>query len=74
MTRVLSPVLPDTKPATQLSGLESRQPLEAPKQDTREYVADMLRELSSIAAWAGLQRARTFIDAALYELESDREN
>ena len=74
MTRVLSPILPDTKTVAQLSGLENQQALDVPKQETRDYVADMLRELSSIAAWAGLQRARTLIDAAIYEIEADRES
>ena len=40
-----------------------------PKQDTREYLADMLRELSVIATWADLERVRTLIDAALHEIE-----
>lgn len=40
-----------------------------PKQDTREYLADMLRELSVIATWADLDRVRALIDAALHEIE-----
>jgi len=44
------------------------------KQDTREYLADMLRELSSIAAWADLNRAQYYIDAALHEVEAKEDN
>ncbi len=68
MTSVLSPVLSESSPHTQTSGLVSEaQPLE--KQDTKEYLADMLRELSAIAAWADLPRARMHIEAALGEIE-----
>jgi hypothetical protein len=34
----------------------------------------MLKELSVIAAWAELDRARTLIDAALYEIEAKKDN
>jgi hypothetical protein len=34
----------------------------------------MLREMSNIAAWAELHRARTFIDAALYEIETGNDD
>jgi len=44
------------------------------KQDTREYLADMLRELSAIAAWADLNRAQYYIDAALHEVEAKEDN
>jgi hypothetical protein len=74
MTRVLSPVLPDNKPHTQAPGLDERDFPTVPKQDTREYLADMLREMSNIAAWAELHRARTFIDAALYEIETGNDD
>ena len=42
------------------------------KQDTREYLADMLKELSAIAAWAELDHARQCIDAALQEVEAQQ--
>ena len=69
MTSVLSPVLSENSPHAQTSGLglSDAQPLE--KQDTKEYLADMLRELSTIAAWAELPHARLHIDAALREIE-----
>jgi hypothetical protein len=74
MTRVLSPVLPETCPHTKATGLEARDLPALPKQDSRDYLADMLKELSNIAAWADLHRVRTFIDAALYEVERDKNN
>jgi hypothetical protein len=69
MTSVLTPVLSESSPQAQASGLDlsEAQPLE--KQDTKEYLADMLRELSMIAAWAELPHARLHIDAALREIE-----
>jgi hypothetical protein len=68
MTSVLSPVLSENthNPA---AGLDLREASPLPKQDTREYLADMLRELSAIAAWAELDHAREHIDAALREIE-----
>jgi hypothetical protein len=42
------------------------------KQDTVDYLADMLRELSAIAAWADLDHVRRHIEAALSEIETER--
>jgi hypothetical protein len=70
MTSVLSPILSESSPHAQTSGLGAR-PVE--KQDTKEYLADMLRELSAIAAWADLHHARKHIDAALDEIEKNME-
>lgn len=69
MTSVLSPVLSENIPHTQTSGLGLSETQPLAKQDTKEYLADMLRELSAIAAWADLPRARLHIDAALSEIE-----
>jgi hypothetical protein len=68
MTSVLSPVLTEVA-HNQAQGLGSRGASTLPKQDTKEYLADMLRELSAIAAWADLEHAREHIDAALREIE-----
>ncbi len=70
MTSVLSPVLAESI-HKQASATELREASPLPKQDTREYLADMLRELSAIAAWADLDRAREHIDAALQEIEKE---
>jgi hypothetical protein len=70
MPTVLSPVLPENSPHAQAHGLDAREITALPKQDTAEYLADMLRELSAIAAWADLDHARKFIDAALREIET----
>jgi hypothetical protein len=53
----------------QASALDIGEASPLPKQETRDYLADMLRELSAIAAWADLDRAREHIDAALHEIE-----
>jgi hypothetical protein len=74
MTSVLSPVLSESSPQGQSHDLELPEISALPKQDTREYLADMLKELSVIAAWAELDRARTLIDAALYEIEAKKDN
>src|SRR5208337_1359869 len=56
MTSVLTPVLPENAPLTQPPGTDITGSQALHKQDTREYLADMLRELSAIAAWADLNR------------------
>jgi hypothetical protein len=68
MTSVLSPVLPENAHKA-APGLDLSEASPPPKQDTKEYLADMLRELSAIAAWAELDHARQHIDAALREVE-----
>jgi hypothetical protein len=65
MTSVLTPVL-----LKQESGAEGPESLAVPQEDTKEYLADMLRELCAIAQWAGLSRAGGYIEAALREIES----
>ncbi len=72
MTSVLSPVLSETTPLNQVRNLDARKLEPLPKQDTREYLADMLKELSSIAAWAELERAQKLIEAALFEVEGHK--
>ncbi|MBI4723715.1 MAG: hypothetical protein HY765_01450 [Rhodomicrobium sp.] len=74
MTSVLSPVLSENTTHNQAHGLDARELPPLPKPDTREYLADMLRELSAIAAWADLARAQKLIDAALYEVEAKKDN
>jgi hypothetical protein len=71
MTSVISPVLfgQPLHPAA-----EAPEGLAVHKEDTREYLADMLREMSAIAQWAGLNRAQAYIEAALHEIESQEEN
>jgi hypothetical protein len=69
MTSVLSPVLSENSPHKQTSGLGLSEAQPLAKQDTKEYLADMLKELSAIAGWADLPRARLHIDAALREIE-----
>jgi hypothetical protein len=68
MTSVLSPVLTENAKSP-ASSLDLREASPLPKQDTREYLADMLRELSAIAAWAELEHVREHIDAALRDIE-----
>jgi len=70
MTSLLTPIQPDTMPYDQVGCADAAQSLALQKQDTREYLADMLKELSAIAAWADLDRARQHIDAALQEIEA----
>jgi hypothetical protein len=69
MTRVLLPVLPDSKAHTQ--NPEITEITAFPIQDTKEYLADMLRELSVIAARVELHQVRELIDEALREVESE---
>lgn len=73
MTSVSTPVLSESMPNSQVPGAELDN-LALHKQDTREYLADMLKELSAIAAWAGFARARQYIDAALHEVEAKENN
>ena len=68
MTSVLTPVLAETV-SHQVSEAGEEEVAAFQKHDTREYLADMLRELSAIAAWAELHRAQEHIDAALHEVE-----
>ncbi len=63
---VLTPVLPEATPQNQPPATDARI---IQKHDTREYLLDMLKELSAIAAWAELERAQKYIDAALKEVE-----
>ncbi len=70
MTSVLTPIRPESTPHNQAPSAGAEASLALQKQDTTEYLADMLRELSAIAAWAGLERARQYIDAALQEVEA----
>jgi hypothetical protein len=70
MTSLLTPIQTDTMPYDQAGCADAAQSLAFQKQDTREYLADMLKELSAIAAWADLDRARQHIDAALQEIEA----
>ncbi len=73
MTSVLTPVLPDNAPHKQVHGADAIECPALDKQDTREYLADMLKELSAIAAWAELNSAQQYIDAALPEVETQEE-
>jgi hypothetical protein len=43
------------------------------EQDTREYLADMLKELGAIAEWLKLYRARDMLQAALHEIEGKQD-
>jgi hypothetical protein len=68
MTSVLTPVQFVQPPYGQAAkGPES---LAVQREDTKEYLADMLRELSAIAQWAELSRAQAYIEAALHEIEA----
>ncbi len=67
MTSVLSPVL---QQSTDAHDPDRRLVSLMPRQDALEYLADMLRELSAIAAWAELENATKHIEAALREVES----
>ncbi len=74
MTSVLTPIRSKSTPNGQVHSAAAEESLALHKQDTREYLADMLRELSAIAAWAELDRAQHYIDAALHEVEAKEEN
>ncbi|MFT4080024.1 hypothetical protein [Rhodomicrobium lacus] len=69
MTSVLSPVLSESTPNSQAQPAESADFAFLSQQDSREYLADMLKELSLIAGHADLDRARELIEAALAEIE-----
>jgi hypothetical protein len=71
MTSVSSQVLSESVLHDQTPARDVPDLMALPKQDTREYLADMLRELSVIATWADLERVRTLIDAALHEIEGE---
>jgi len=74
MTSDLTPALPES---TSHNEMPAEGMMEGPafqKQDTREYLAGMLRELSTIAAWAQLHRAQEYIDAALHEVGSKEDH
>ncbi len=73
MTSVLTPVFSQKNSPYQSQDPKELEGVAAGKQETREYLADMLRELSAIAAWAELNRARDLIEAALHELEPTEE-
>ncbi len=70
MTSLSPPIQTETMHYDQAGGADAAQSLALQKQDTREYLAEMLKELSAIAAWADLDRARQHIDAALQEIEA----
>jgi hypothetical protein len=70
MTSVLTPVLFQQPSHGQPGSAEDLETVPVQKEDTKEYLADMLRELSAIAQWAQLGRAQSYIDAALREIES----
>jgi hypothetical protein len=70
MTTLISPVLFKQPPHP---AAEAPEGLPVHKEDTREYLADMLREMSAIARWAGLNRAQAYIEAALHEIDSEEE-
>jgi hypothetical protein len=74
MTSVLTPVLFEQPKHGKAPGAEVEESLPVHKEDTKEYLADMLRELSAIAQWAQLGRAQAYIDAALQEIESKEED
>jgi NTP pyrophosphatase (non-canonical NTP hydrolase) len=75
MPSVLTPILQDSNPSSQVQLPSERQDASAfPKQDTKEYLADMLRELSAIAAWAELENTRALIEDALREMEAEQGN
>jgi hypothetical protein len=73
MTSVLTPVQLEQPPYGQAAGAEGPESLAVQKEDTKEYLADMLRELSAIAQWAQLSRAQAYIEAALHEIESQED-
>jgi hypothetical protein len=73
MTRVLTPVFSENTRQYQTHGKAEQEGVAVDKNETREYLADMLKELSAIAAWAELNRARDFIEAALHELEASED-
>ncbi len=73
MTTMLTPILPENNPPKSFPCAEVPADAVAGKQDTKDYLADMLRELSAIAAWADLNIAQKYIDAALHEVEAQED-
>jgi hypothetical protein len=65
----LTPIMSQSVPTQTPEAAGMPEAFAPDKNDTREYLADMLRELSAIAAWAELHRAREMIEAALHEVE-----
>lgn len=72
MTSLLTPAVLESTPNNRSANSEGKLALH--KQDTREYLADMLRELGAIAAWADLSSAQAHIEAALREVEAKKED
>jgi hypothetical protein len=72
MTSVLTPIHSESTPKRQPQGLREIEGMAL--EETREYLADMLKELSAIARWAELNRARELIEAALCELEAKEDH
>lgn len=72
MTSLLTPAVLESTPNNR--GANTERNLAPHKQDTREYLADMLRELSAIAAWADLKTAQLHIEAALRDIEAKEQN
>jgi hypothetical protein len=73
MTTMLTPILPENNPPKSLPRVDLLGNAVAGKQDTKEYLADMLKELSAIAAWADLTIAQKYIEAALHEVEAQED-
>jgi len=73
MTSVLSPVLSESTPDSHVRADENADFAFLSQQDSREYLADMLKELSAIAGHAELNRARELIEAALAEIEPQQD-
>jgi len=74
MTSVLTPVLFEQPSHGNAASAEVPESLAVQTEDTKEYLADMLRELSAIAQWAKLSRAQDYIEAALREIEPKEED
>jgi hypothetical protein len=72
MTSVLTPILSESTQQHQPQGLDEMEGMAL--EETREYLTDMLKELSAIARWAELHRARELIEAALNELEAKEDH
>ncbi len=71
MPSVLMPVLQDGTPTSQLQLPTDRDASLLPKQETKDYLSDMLREMSAIAAWAELPNTHALIEDALREIEAE---
>ena len=70
MTSALKPPLRQPRPVEPAHGAAIAQDPVFGKEETRDYLADMLKELSAIAGWAGLAIAQEHIDAARHEVEA----